>query len=132
MLEWWQRLSNFGKVCGVVAAITSAIVGIAAAVPIVEPYMVAHRGFVRDSISFSAQANVLSQTESQRTIRDLQIEQAEGKREAVQDALLKWAVEANKTTDTQTKQLIAERLRELAISKRMLDSQIDTLNKVRQ
>jgi hypothetical protein len=35
-------------VCGLIAAVTGAIVGVAKAAPIVEPWWYAHRGYVRD------------------------------------------------------------------------------------
>lgn len=60
MLEWWKRLSHIGKFAGIVAAITGAIVGVAAAWPLVEPYVFAHRGYVLEKVGgVQATANEL-------------------------------------------------------------------------
>ena len=42
----WRRKTV--TICGLIAAVTGAIVGIAKAAPIIEPYWVAHRAYVRD------------------------------------------------------------------------------------
>jgi hypothetical protein len=48
MLAWWRQISRFGKIGGVVGALSGAVVGVAGAWPFLEPYMVAHRGYVID------------------------------------------------------------------------------------
>src|SRR3990167_11119939 len=50
MLAWFHRASLIGKCAGAVAAITAAIIGVAAAWPLVESAFPAHRGFVRDTV----------------------------------------------------------------------------------
>lgn len=129
--ELFRRLMYWGKLVGIIGVTAGAIVSAAAAWPLIEPYLVAHRGYVRhvsDSVSNNSSA---AQSESRKVIRDLQVEQAEGKRDQADEALFKWKVELNKAADDQTRQLIFERLRELENTKRKLGDQIETLNKAR-
>jgi len=44
----WKRFSHLGKMAGVFAGISGAIVGTATAWPFIEPYVLAHRGYVVD------------------------------------------------------------------------------------
>lgn len=122
---------RFGKIAGVVGAFTGAIVGGAAAWTIVEPYMIAHRGYVRFVTMQFADKSDAAQNQSRRVIRDLQVEQADGKRDAAEEAIFKWGLELSKATDEQAKQLITARIRELQNTKQKLDNQIDTLNRAR-
>lgn len=50
MLDWWRHLSRLGKIAGIVGAITGAIVGVAAAWPIIEWAVPAHRGLLYEKI----------------------------------------------------------------------------------
>lgn len=126
-----KRVRRIMWVSGVVAAISGGIVGGAKAWPLVEPYFLAHRGYVRDyTTQISDKANA-GQEDSRRVIRDLQIEQAEGKRDQADDSLLKWRVELGKASDAQTVQLIAKQITTLETMKSKLVNQIQTLNAVR-
>lgn len=51
MWGWWQRLSLIGKLSGVVAAISGAVVSGAAAWPLVEWMIPAHRGYVLEKVA---------------------------------------------------------------------------------
>lgn len=114
-----------------ITLVASCITAVAAAAPVVEPYIAAHRGYVRDVASIVDSKTKLAQAESQRVIRDLQVEQAEGKRDQTEESMFKWSRELEKATDEQAKQLIRERIRDLANTKSRLESQIRTLNEVR-
>lgn len=56
MLDWWKRLSRLGKLAGVIAAISGAIVSVAAAWPIVEPLWYVSRGELRQIMDRQATA----------------------------------------------------------------------------
>ena len=68
---------------------------------------------------------------TQRTIVDLQSELAEGKKEATDEALAKWKFELERAKEDNTRALIQSRIRDLETTKRKLDAQIDTLNRMR-
>ncbi len=127
--EIWIRLMRVGKFAGIVVAITAAIVGVATAWPLLEPWVAAHRGYVREVSSAIEFKLNLAQIKGYAAIRDIQIEQAEGKRDQVEDSIFKWNIEMEKAPDLQSKSLIADRIRDLQNIKRKLDSQLDTLNK---
>ena len=50
MLEWWKRLTRIGKIAGIVGAVSGAIVGVAAAWPIVHVAVPALRGYVLEQV----------------------------------------------------------------------------------
>lgn len=112
-------------------AITGAIVGIASAWPILEPYMAAHRAYVRAVAMGLTDTYQAAQSDSRRVIRDLQLETAEGKRDSASDSIIKWTVELRKSNDETTKSMIQGQIDQLLMTKRRLNEQIDTLNKTR-
>lgn len=131
MLDLWSRLLRFGKIAGVVGTTTAAIVGVATAWPLMEPFMAATRGYAREIIALSeGKANVAQRT-TLGAVRDIQIEQAVGKRDVVVNDVAKWNLELSKITDDSTKDLISRQIRTLNETKTKLDRQIDTLNKNR-
>lgn len=129
--QLWDRLLRTGKIAGVVVAITGAIVGVATAWPLIEPYMAAHRAYVRAVAMGLTDSYQAAQSDSRRVIRDLQIEQAEGKRDSATDAIVKWTIEIRKSNDETTKSMIQGQIDQLLMTKRRLNEQIDTLNKTR-
>lgn len=62
-------------------------------------------------------------------LKDLQIEQAEGKRDVVEESIFKWNDTISKEHDDDKRLLYRQRVRELEQTKRRLDDQIDTLRK---
>lgn len=130
-IDIWSKLMRIGKIAGIVGALTGAVVGAAAAWPILEPYLAAHRGYVRFIAMEATGKYQADQLESRRVVRDIQVEQADGKREQTEEAIFKWQLELAKAPDEQARQLISNRIRELQNTKAKLINQIDTLNKVR-
>ena len=47
MFGWWHRVSFTVKIIGFVGVVSAAVVSVAQAWPFIEPYMYAHRGYVR-------------------------------------------------------------------------------------
>lgn len=129
--EIWSHLLRLGKIAGVVGAITAAIIGVATAWPLIEPYVAAHRGYVRHVAAEIGDKNELAQHQNRKVIRDLQIEQADGKRDQIEEAIFKWEIELAKITDEQARFLINSRIRELQNTKSKLENQIETLNKAK-
>lgn len=66
------------------------------------------------------------------TVRDLQLEAAEGKLTATKNDQVKWEVELRKTKDQVTRDLINKQMRELENTRGRLEQQIKTLNAIRQ
>jgi hypothetical protein len=114
-----------------VLAFVAAIGGAVAAVPKIEPVFPAHRLYVREEVRHVHDTIQMAQDASIRALRDVQVEQAEGKREAADDALATWQLKLSGTTDETAKQLIRERIRALENTQRKLDGQINTLNRLR-
>lgn len=112
-------------------AITGAIVGVATAWPLIEPYMAAHRAYVRAVAMGLTDTYQAAQSDSRRVIRDLQLETAEGKRDSASDSIIKWTVELRKSNDETTKSMIQGQIDQLLMTKRRLNDQIETLNKTR-
>lgn len=129
--ELYRRLMYWGKLVGMIGVTAGAIVSAAAAWPLIEPYLAAHRGYVRYVAGEVSNGASTAQSESRKVIRDLQVEQAEGKRDAAAGDLVKWEIELGKTSNDQTRALIEKQMRELTVTKHRLDSQIETLNKAR-
>ena len=65
-----------------------ALGGAIAAVPKIEPFAPAHRAYVREQVA---------EEKTMQILRDVQIEQAEGKRDATINDLAKWTLEYSKT-----------------------------------
>lgn len=116
MLDWMRRLSTFSKVVGLVGAICAAIVSFAAAWPIVEPYMLAHRAYV------ISQVGVV-----QATTNDLlrwKLEDASSKLKADREG---WMIQMQKENDPQTKALIQNRIEQLLIEERRNNERLATV-----
>lgn len=92
MLTWWRHLSRVGKFASIVVPITSAIVGMAAAWPIVEPGVpVLHfqmRDYVPREIDAKAKPLQTAQAEQTQAIYGLQIDNAERDCEKVADEII--------------------------------------------
>ena len=120
------------SIAAVVVAITGMITGVHAAWPIVEPLLPAHRAYARDLTEHVTQVAETYANKNAAILRDVQIEQAEGKQEAVSSELFKWQLELSKTADENIKPLIQEQIRRLNNTKEKLNDQIKTLNAVKQ
>lgn len=114
-----------------IALVASTITAVATAAPTAEPWIAAHRGYVREIVDALEKKFRIAEDKGYATIRDLQIEQAEGKRDQAAELIFKWQVELGKAPDDQAKALISDRLRDLERTKRRLDAQIETLTKAR-
>lgn len=64
-------------------------------------------------------------------LRDMQIEQAQGKLDANNDAMTKWKVELGKTQDEQTRSMIEGTIRDLNLRVRALNAQLNDLTSAR-
>ena len=113
--------------CGFIAAVCSAIVGLAKAAPIVEPYWPASHQYVMEIADKKADKD--STLKVERTLHHIQVEQAEGKRETAQNDLFKASLEMKKATDDETRQYIQMHINQLQDTKDRLDNQIKSLNK---
>lgn len=107
----------------VIAAVIATLGGLPAAwagANLLEPVVPAHRGYVR-----TVMEPVLS------AVRDSQIEQAEGKRDAAKEAKTKWLLERSKTKDSTTIDMIDHHIGELDVTIDKLNAQIKTLSRLR-
>lgn len=64
-------------------------------------------------------------------LRDMQIEQAQGKLDANADAITKWKIELSKAQDPQTRVLVEGTIKDLESRVRSLSDQINTLSSIR-
>ena len=115
-----------------IAAVAGAITGVNAAWPMVEPLLPAHRAYARD---LSGHVEKIAESYANKNaiiLRDVQVEQAEGKRDAVDGEIFKWTIELNKASDESVKPLISEQIRRLSVAKDKLNDQIKTLNAIKQ
>jgi hypothetical protein len=75
---WGTYRRKVITICGLIAAVTGAIVGIAKAAPIIEPYWYASHGYVRDEFHHPLLARVIeiqikqADAERKRLLRDVQ------------------------------------------------------------
>jgi predicted negative regulator of RcsB-dependent stress response len=120
------------KSCTVLAAIFGLIAAFASAWPVMEPFIPAHRAYARDLTEHVEKVAENYATKNAAILRDVQIEQAEGKRDAVASELFKWQVELNKTSDENIKPMVQEQIRRLNNIQDKLNDQIKTLNAIKQ
>ena len=110
-----------------IVAIGGAIIAIGgsiAAAPRIEPYIAAHRGYVRDRIEL-AQSGVLP------VLRDVQIEINEGKREAAQREKRALMKELEVAKDIAHKNRIENDIAREQLTIDRLNSQIETIRKLK-
>ena len=113
--------------CGFVAAVCSAIVGIAKAAPVIDPYWPASHSYVLEIADKKADKDTTIKVE--RALHHIQIEQAEGKRESTENDLFKAGLEMKKAVDDDTRQYIQQQVNRLQQTKDKLDKQIEILSK---
>ena len=131
------------SIAAMIAAMFGAYSAIKANANDIEYVIPAHRGFVRVAAEEilakhakedEERAKLLSeQTKKvQRVLYHVQIEQADGKREAVENDLFKAQLEmkkAEKVGDSDTAQFVQQQVIKLQETKSKLDRQIDTLSR---
>lgn len=84
-----------------------------------------------DKFGWWKPASIQYVDEKTNPIRDLQIENAEGKRDATEENIFKWTDRMKEATDPDRIREYRDRIRELEIVKRKQDDQIKTLNRLR-
>ena len=102
MLGWWRKFSHLGKFSSVVVAISGAIVGVAAAWPIVEWAIPAHRGYVLEHVG-----------DVRTTTNELLLWKAEDTKNKIKSDREGWAIQIQKEQDPQTRNLIQNRIQQL-------------------
>lgn len=116
MLSWLRHLSIAGKVGGAVGAIMGAVVGIAAAWPYIDPYLVAHRGYVINKVDTV-----------QTPINELLIWKFEDAKNKAASEQADWSIKLPKESDPQTRVMIERRIDQLKVEQRQIDDRIDKL-----
>lgn len=114
-----------------VGVITAAVIGVNQAAPVIEPYWYASREYVRDSIKEIKTIIASDQQETNRILRSMQVEQAEGKLEATRDSIAKWQIERSKTADPVSQGMIDQHIKTLQGSEGRLRDQLETLRRIR-
>jgi len=115
-----------------IGVLAGTITGVHSAWPIVDEWVPTSHGYARELHKDVVRIAEEYSNKNAAILRDVQIEQAEGKQEAVSSELFKWQIELNKTADENVKPLIQEQIRRLNTTKDRLDAQIRTLNAVKQ
>ena len=101
---------------GAIAAIFGAITAAHTAWPIVDPYMLAHRGYVLEKIGgVQATTNELLIWKSEDSLAKLRAD-SEG-----------WKIQLQKETDEQTKRLIQNRIQQLNADQQQVEERIRKL-----
>ncbi len=103
-------------VAGTIAAVFGAITAAHTAWPIVDPYILAHRGFVIEKVG-GVQA----------TTNELllwKVEDTKAKLKADADG---WAIQLQKEQDPQTKRLIEQRIQQINVDQQQMDERIRKL-----
>lgn len=119
-------------VCALITGVTGAIIGVAKAAPIIEPWWYASRAYVRDITDLTKKTADDGIKKLEAISRDTQVELAEGKRDNVAGKIFEWTVEKNKTTDENLKIKFQEEINRLTATQEKLNQQINTLNAVKQ
>lgn len=122
LLERWANASVLAKrvtiFFGAVAAVSGAITATAKAWPLIEPYMIAHRGYVIEHVgSTDAKVNELLKY------------QAEDKKDKILAERSSWAIQKQKESDPATQGLIQQRLDQLDQEEHRINQRIQTLSK---
>ncbi len=125
LIKWPLALARRNPIT-TAASLFAIFIGVPGAVAsyekYVEPRLLASHLYVRDQV---AQADTL------KVLRDLQVESAEGKREATINDIAKWNLEMSKAHDNNAKELIQKQINTLDATRQKLEAQIRTLNGIR-
>lgn len=128
-ITWSSLPRKITTVCSVIGALTGTIIGIAKATPIAEPWWYASRGYVRDVNGETMNKFMAADNKFEHKLDSIQLEQAEGKSEAVDNDLFKAGLELKKAADDATREYIQQHINQLNSTKDKLKSQIETLRK---
>lgn len=112
---------------GAVVTITGAVVGINNALPVLEPYAPATHSFTRELTDGLDKRLSMAQSSTDYILRDIQLEQAQGKSDANADSIVKWKLERAKSQDPVTQSMIDTHIHDLGVLADRLDSQVKTL-----
>lgn len=80
IIDFWKSIPKVGRIAGVVTAVSGAIVGTAQAWPYIEPFIVAHRGYVTHRVDSKAETFDRSLRRAERRNVENQIELVEIRR----------------------------------------------------
>lgn len=107
LLQLWRAYPFWTRLFTVVAGGTGATVGVAQAWPLVEPFLLAHRAYVRETNEEEARKLKISFEPTRTGMYDVQISIARSRRSAVNDRLITLEIEAPKSDSAP--ELIARR-----------------------
>lgn len=130
----WRLLPPWGKVTavtGIVIGLTGSVGGIRATWPVLRLALPALVFYVDTTLEDARGEFKNTQNTTLSVLRDMQIEQAEGKRDAAKEAKAKWSVELGKTKDSVSRDMIERHINDLDATAGKLDGQIKTLNRLR-
>lgn len=120
LLDRWQRASPLLKgltvFFGTVAAGFGAITATATAWPYVEPYLVAHRGYVLDKVGGV-----------QTTVNEVLLWKAEDTKNKIKADIGGWNIQKQKETDPETRRMIEQRIEQLNGEQNQVDDRIRKL-----
>lgn len=101
--EWWARISNIQRALTVLGVFFGTLTASATAWPLIEPYVAAHRGYVRDYHDEQA-AKTRTLLEPLRIGQlNQQISASEGRAAQVEDRLISLEIDVAKATDAEEK-----------------------------
>jgi hypothetical protein len=103
-------------ICGAIAAAFGAITAAHTAWPIVDPYVLAHRGYVVEQVG-GVQA----------TTNELLMWKSEDTKNKIQSEISGWTIQLQKEPDPQTRSLIQQRVRQLDVEQQQIDERIRKL-----
>lgn len=118
-------------IAGAVVTVTGAVVGINNALPVLEPYAPATHSFTRELTDGLDKRLTQAQNNTAYILRDIQIEQAQGKIDATSDAVVKWKLERSKTQDPVTQSMIDSHVNDLGAQAQRLHEQLKVLQQIK-
>lgn len=101
--QWWARVGNVKRAMVLLSVFFGTLTASATAWPLIEPYVLAHRGYVRD-YNDDQTAKTRSLLEPLRIGQlNQQISTAKARASAVEDRLITLEIEVAKSTDAEEK-----------------------------
>lgn len=125
--QWWARVSNIKRALAILGVFCGTLTASASAWPIIEPYVLAHRAYVRD-YSDEQSAKTRSLLEPLRVGQlNQQISASRGRSAAVEDRLMTLEIEIAKSADPEEKIRKQYQVRKLQEEFQDLDGEIKRL-----
>lgn len=118
MLNWFHNLGRWAKVATMVSAFTGAIIGTAAAWPIIEWMVPVHRGLLYHEIS-----------DVKVPINELLIWKFEDAKKKAEGEASDWTIKLQKEDDPDTRRMIQKRINELKKDQDVSDERIKKLSR---